>query len=226
MNLFRHFQERIAAEIAALAAEGALPAGLDTARIAVEPPRDAAHGDIATQRGHGAGVGAPGAGRASWPSLLAQRLLRVEGVATAEVAGPGFLNLRLKDELLARPAGRDPRGRHRLRRLATGRRAAGQRRIRLGQSDRAACTSATAAAPSSATRWRRCWRRRASRVTREYYVNDAGGQVDALARSLRLRYLVAAGAEPRGCVRAAARQRRRAVRRRLPGAGGRGVLRA
>ena len=48
MNLFRHFQQLITAEIETLAADGALPAGLDTARIAVEPPRDGAHGDIAS----------------------------------------------------------------------------------------------------------------------------------------------------------------------------------
>ena len=96
MNLFRHFQERIAAEIEKLAAQGDLPTGLDTSRIAVEPPRDGTHGDIAT---NAAMVLASAAGRRprELAVVLAQRLLRVDGVATAEVAGPGFLNLRLKE---------------------------------------------------------------------------------------------------------------------------------
>ena len=57
-------------------------------------------------------------------------------------------------------------------------------------------------------RWRRCCEKAGFRVTREYYVNDAGGQVDALARSLRLRYLIAAGAEPADAFERAAGRRR------------------
>ena len=95
MNLFAHFKERIAAEIAALADAGLLPAGLATDRIAVEPPRDGAHGDVTT---NAAMVLAGTAGRTprELAVLLAQRLLELNGVETAEVAGPGFINLRLK----------------------------------------------------------------------------------------------------------------------------------
>ena len=65
----------------------------------------------------------------------------------------------------------------------------------------ARCTSATAAARSSATRWPTLLQKAGFAVTREYYINDAGAQVDALARSLALlRWLIAAGAEPAGAV--------------------------
>src|SRR5271154_4508371 len=96
MNLFTHFRERVVAEVAALIAGGELPADLDLARIAVEPPRDPAHGDLST---NAAMVLAKPAGKN--PRELAARLagrLGAQGGATApEVAGPGFLNLRLTD---------------------------------------------------------------------------------------------------------------------------------
>jgi len=194
MNLFRHFQQRIEAEVEALAAEGLLPAGLDAGRSAVEPTRDAAHGDIASN------VAMVLAGQAKRKPrelavLLAQRLLAVEGVATAEVAGPGFLNLRLTDafwharlaEILA--AG-----------TSWGSSAAGAGRpvnveyvsanptgpLHVGHGRGAVVGDALAALLEKA----------GFAVTREYYVNDAGGQVDALARSLRLRWLIAAGLLP------------------------------
>ncbi len=96
MNVFAWFRERIAAEVAAMAAAGSLPTGLDTTRIGIEPPRDPAHGDLAS---NAAMVLAGPAKRRprELALLLAQRLLKIEGVATAEVAGPGFINLRLTD---------------------------------------------------------------------------------------------------------------------------------
>jgi arginyl-tRNA synthetase len=193
MNLFRYFQERIAAEIETLAAQGNLPPGLDASRIGVEPPRDGTHGDVAT---NAAMVLASAAGRRprELAVLLAQRLLHVQGVSTAEVAGPGFLNLRLKEsfwharllEILA--AG-----------IAYGdsRRGTGQRvnveyvsanptgPLHVGHGRGAVVGDALAALLEKA----------GFLVTREYYVNDAGGQVDALARSLWVRYLIAAGAQ-------------------------------
>ena len=193
MNLFRHFQERIAGEIASLAAEGALPTGLDTTRIGVEPPRDAAHGDIAS---NAALVLASAAKRRprELAVVLAQRLLRIDGVATAEVAGAGFLNLRLKDSFWYA----------RLVEILAAGTAYGDSRLGVGQPVNVEYVSANPTGPLHIGHGRgavvgdalaRLLEKTGFRVTREYYVNDAGGQVDALARSLRLRYLVAAGAE-------------------------------
>lgn len=194
MNVFSWFRERIAAEIAALAAAGLLPAGLDTARISVEPPRDPAHGDLACN----AAMVLAGAARRKpreLAVLLAQRLLAVDGVATAEVAGPGFINLRLTpgfwharlvDILTAGVGyGDSPLGAERPINIEyvsanpTG-------PLHVGHGRGAVVGDALAGLLHKA----------GFQVTREYYVNDAGGQVEALARSLRLRWLIAAGAEP------------------------------
>ena len=193
MNLFRFFQERIAAAIETLAAQGDLPAGLDVSGIAVEPPRDATHGDVVT---NAAMVLASAAGRRprELAVLLAQRLLRVDGVSTAEVAGPGFLNLRLKDSFWHARV---------LEILAAGI-AYGDSRLGAGLSVNVEYVSANPTGPLHVGHGRGAvvgdalaalLEKAGFLVTREYYVNDAGGQVDALARSLRLRYLIAAGAE-------------------------------
>jgi arginyl-tRNA synthetase len=193
MNLFRYFQERIAAEIEKLAAQGDLPTGLDVSRIAVEPPRDGTLGDVAT---NAAMVLASAAGRRprELAVVLAQRLLRVDGVATAEVAGPGFLNLRLKESFWHA----------RLLDILAAGTAYGDSRLGAGERVNVEYVSANPTGPLHVGHGRGAvvgdalaalLEKAGFGVTREYYVNDAGGQVDALARSLRLRYLIAAGAE-------------------------------
>jgi arginyl-tRNA synthetase len=94
MNLFADIRELVVAELAGLMAEGALPQGLDLAAVAVEPPRDAGHGDMAT---NAAMVLAKPAGMQprAIAEALAARLMADPRVAGADVAGPGFLNLRL-----------------------------------------------------------------------------------------------------------------------------------
>src|SRR5579863_9467045 len=96
MNLFSHFRDVVAGEIGALVAQGAVLSGLDTSRIAVEPPRDPAHGDIST---NAAMVLAKPAGMAprALAALLVERLRAQPDVIGAEIAGPGFVNLRLAD---------------------------------------------------------------------------------------------------------------------------------
>ncbi|MEM5709729.1 hypothetical protein AAC907_18890, partial [Elizabethkingia meningoseptica] len=79
---------------AALAADGKLPPGLDLSRIAVEPPREASHGDVATNAALVL-AGPAGSKPRTLATLLAGHLLSTDGVETAEVAGPGFINLRL-----------------------------------------------------------------------------------------------------------------------------------
>jgi hypothetical protein len=172
----------------------ALPPGLDFAAVTVEPPRDPAHGDMAT---NAAMVLAKPAGLKprEIAEALAARLPPTRASTAAEVAGPGFLNLRLAPARLARAWSRGGCGRGGFRPLDHGARGEGQRRIRLGQPDRAdACRPCP----------RRGVRRRARAllaftghaVTREYYINDGGAQVDVLARSAYERYREANGLEP------------------------------
>ena len=95
MNIFRHFESRVAAAVSALEAEGVLPAGLDISRITVEPPRDPSHGDLSTNAAMVLGKPAGKAPRAI-AEALAAHLAAEETVTGVEIAGPGFINLRLK----------------------------------------------------------------------------------------------------------------------------------
>jgi arginyl-tRNA synthetase len=94
MNLFDDIRSAVIDALGALARDGALPGGLDLGNVAVEPPRDAAHGDMAT---NAAMVLAKPAGQKprDIAEALAGHLARDPRIASAEVAGPGFLNLRL-----------------------------------------------------------------------------------------------------------------------------------
>ena len=191
MTLYARFAAHLDAVLDALEAEGALAPGIDRGAVAVEPPRDPAHGDLAT---NAAMVLAKRAG--TNPRALAEaivpKLAALDEVAGAEVAGPGFINIRLdrsvwEEELRAILAEGDG-----LWPLGHGRGPDGQRRICLGQPDRA-----DAHGPLPGRRGRRRARRlleyAGHKVIREYYVNDAGAQVDVLARSAHLRYLEALG---------------------------------
>ena len=96
MNLFGYFQTAARNELSAMMAEGVLPPNLDLSRVTAEPPRDAAHGDVST---NAAMVVAKAAGMApkALAETLAKRLTNLPDVLTADVAGPGFINLRLKE---------------------------------------------------------------------------------------------------------------------------------
>ena len=192
MTLHAAFAARIDAVLKALELEGALPAGSSTeAPVTVEPPRDPAHGDLAT---NAAMVLAKKA--ATNPRALAEKIvdhLRRDPVITeAEIAGPGFINLRLADsEWLAE-----------LNTIAAlgsdyGRSAVGEgRRVNVEY------VSANPTGPMHMGHCRGAVVGDALAnllafvghpVTREYYVNDAGSQVDTLARSAHLRYREALG---------------------------------
>ncbi len=94
MNIFRYFEEKVQAALEALVAEGALPAGLDFTRVAVEPPRDPSHGDLSTNAAMVLAKPA-GAKPRDLAELIAARLATEEAVTEVSVAGPGFINLRL-----------------------------------------------------------------------------------------------------------------------------------
>ena len=191
MNLFGHFQAIVRSELSAMMAADELPAGLDTSRVTAEPPRDASHGDVTT---NAAMVVAKVAGRAprDLAQLLATRLGKQSDVQSAEVAGPGFINLRLKETfwpkiLEAILAEGDSYGRSDLGKgiktnveyvsaNPTGPLHVGHCRGAVFGDALAALLDATG-----------------HEVSREYYINDAGAQVDTVARSAFMRYKEALG---------------------------------
>lgn len=190
-TLHAAFAARIEAILRALEAEGALPAGLAHAGVTVEPPRDPSHGDLAT---NAAMVLAKPA--ATNPRALAEKIVahleQDPDIAGAAIAGPGFINLRLTDgcwtrELAAIAALGDDYGRSA---LGQGKRvnveyvsANPTGPMHMGHCRGAVVGDALAGLLEFA----------GYAVIREYYVNDAGSQVDTLARSAHLRYREALG---------------------------------
>ena len=191
MNVFQYFREIIIVGVEELARAGSLPAGLDLTNVAVEPPRLAAHGDLAT---NAALVLAKQAGTSArdLAAPLAARLQENAVVDVAEIAGPGFINLRLIDAFWRRQLGDVLRAGPRY----------GESDIGGGEAVNVEFVSANPTGPLHIGHCRgavfgdaltRLLEKTGFRVTREYYINDAGAQVDALARSVYLRYREALG---------------------------------
>jgi arginyl-tRNA synthetase len=194
MNLFADIRSLVVAELAAMADEGVLPKGLDLANVTVEPPRDDAHGDMATNAAMVLAKPAAMPPRAI-ADALAARLANDPRIANAEVAGPGFLNLRLSNVVwqgvvkAALTEGAD----------------FGRSNLGGGAKVNVEFVSANPTGPMHVGHARGAvvgdalanllafagWT-----VTREYYLNDAGAQVDVLARSAYERYREACGLEP------------------------------
>ncbi|NOU03270.1 MAG: arginine--tRNA ligase [Novosphingobium sp.] len=190
-TLHAAFPGHVAAALDALEAAGTIPAGLPRGAVAVEPPRDPAHGDLAT---NAAMVLAKPAGLN--PRVLADALAaelgKVPGVTAVEVAGPGFLNLRLTDAVWL----------DELRAIAALAGAYGRSTKGGGTTVNVEYVSANPTGPMHMGHCRGAVVGDAlasllefagHTVIREYYVNDAGGQVDVLARSVHLRYREALG---------------------------------
>ena len=196
MNIFHAFHELIASILEGIAKSGRLPQPLTYDRFVVEPPRDPAHGDLAT---NAAMVFAKEASRSfSGPRQLAVEIATgLAGdprVAQAEVAGPGFINIRLKPAVFAELL-------HRILELGEH---FGQP-VRDGIPKPKVNVEYVSANPTGPMHVGHC--RGAVfgdalanllsfagyEVTREYYINDAGAQVDVLARSAFLRYREALG---------------------------------
>ncbi len=194
MNLFADIRALVVAELTAMAADGALPAGLDLTNVAVEPPRDAAHGDMATNAAMVLAKPAAMPPR-TIAEALAARLTQDPRISLAEVAGPGFLNLRLSNVVwqgVVKAA------------LTDG---ANFGRSTLGNGARVNVefVSANPTGPMHVGHVRgavvgdalsRLLAFAGWDVTREYYINDGGAQVDVLARSAFERYREACGLEP------------------------------
>ncbi len=190
MNIFSEFQRRITATLAAMAADGALPPDLDVSRVVCEPPRDHSHGDVSTNAAMVLAKEAKTSPRAL-AGKIAPRLLS-QGVAKAEVAGPGFINLSLEpavfDEVLraclaqgARFGATDGGGGIKVNVEFVSTNPTGPMHVGHG---RGAVVGDAIASLLAFT---------GHAVTREYYINDAGAQVDMLARSAYLRYREALG---------------------------------
>ncbi|MFT5787710.1 MAG: arginyl-tRNA synthetase [Ascidiaceihabitans sp.] len=191
MNLFADIRTQVIADLNAMVEAGQLPAGLNFDNVTVEPPRDATHGDMAT---NAAMVLAKPAGLKprDIADALAARLAADDRITAAEVAGPGFLNLRLSAPLwqgvvrAVLKSGTD-----------FGRSTMGENKkvnveyvsanptgpLHVGHTRGAVFGDALASMLDFV----------GFDVTREYYINDGGAQVDVLARSVYLRYLEAHG---------------------------------
>ncbi|MGR3374810.1 arginine--tRNA ligase [Pseudooceanicola nanhaiensis] len=193
MNLFSEIRSLVIDALAAMEAAGELPSGLDTANVTVEPPRDALHGDMATNAAMVLAKPA-GAKPRDIAETLARRLAEDPRIETAEVAGPGFINLRLAatvwQGIVTRIIGEGA--------------AFGRSDMGAGQKVNVEYVSANPTGPLHVghTRGAVFGDALASLldyaghdVTREYYINDGGAQVDVLARSVFLRYLEAHGKE-------------------------------
>lgn len=193
MNIFADFNARIIKAVEALDLKDKDGASPDLSRIAVEPPRDASHGDLAT---NAAMVLAKPTGQS--PRALAERLAEAlradEDIAAAEIAGPGFVNLRLKDGFWQA---------HLTALLGEGRNY-GRSTVGGGKKTNVEYVSANPTGPMHVGHCRGAVVGDALAnlmafagydVTKEYVINDAGSQIDVLGRSVMLRYREALGDE-------------------------------
>lgn len=191
MNIFKAFESDIRTLLGELAEAGRIPAGLDLSRLTVEPPREAAHGDLSTNAAMVLAKPARMKPR-DLAEMLIERLKTRPDVIAADIAGPGFVNLRLAPEVWCERV-RDV--------LVAG--------TSYGDSDMGAkvpvnveFVSANPTGPMHAAHGRGAvfgdalaglLEKAGFAVAREYYINDAGTQVGVLARSAYLRYREALG---------------------------------
>ena len=191
MNIFSDFQSQVFTALEALEREGFLPSGLSYAKVTAEPPREASHGDIASNV---AMVVAKPAGLS--PRVVAEKLLPLimafHDVEQAAIAGPGFINVKLKATVWPRL----------LTSVLQANEAYGHSQFGAGRKVNVEYVSANPTGPLHVGHVRGAvfgdalaslLRATGFDVTTEYYINDAGSQVDTLARSVHLRYREALG---------------------------------
>ena len=191
MNIFTIFEDRIRGVLESLRDEGVLPADAKLDGFVVEPPREAAHGDLAT---NAAMVLAKPAGKnpKDLASSIAQRLGHAADVEKVEIAGPGFINITVKRNFWPDV----------LRAVLHDEADYGRSKLGAGKAVNVEYVSANPTGPMHVGHTRGAVFGDALanlldfagyRPTHEYYINDAGGQVDVLARSAYLRYREALG---------------------------------
>src|SRR2546421_1697167 len=190
-HLFADVLARVHAICAALATEGNWPDGIDFSRVVVEPPRDATHGDMATNAAMVLAKEAKAKPR-DLADKIAEKLRADDLIASVEVAGPGFINLTLKPQVWADA----------LRTVLREDAAFGKSAIGNAEKVNVEYVSANPTGPMHVGHCRGAvfgdalcslLQFAGYDVTREYYINDAGAQVDVLARSAYLRYREALG---------------------------------
>ena len=191
MNLFATFESRLRAHLNAMVAKGDLPEGLPLNRVTVEPPRDASHGDFATNAAMVLAKPAQTNPRALAEALVAE-ISGWDEVASAEIAGPGFINLRATEAAwhdLLRAILQDGVG-------------YGSSTLGQGKPVNVEYVSANPTGPLHLGHARGAvvgdvlaalLEKVGFDVLREYYINDAGAQVDVLGRTAYARYREALG---------------------------------
>ncbi|MBX7459434.1 arginine--tRNA ligase [Qipengyuania huizhouensis] len=190
-TLHAAFAAKIDAVLNALEMEGHLPPEANRSGVTVEPPRDPSHGDLATNAAMVLAKQAKTNPRAL-AELIVEHLQREPDITEASIAGPGFINLRLSEQAWLRE----------LKAIAALGNDYGRSRLGNGQTVNIEYVSANPTGPMHMGHCRGAVVGDAlagllefsgHEVIREYYVNDAGGQVDVLARSAHLRYREALG---------------------------------
>jgi arginyl-tRNA synthetase len=190
-HLFADVLTRVHAVCGALAAEGGWPAGIDLSRVVVEPPRDASHGDMATNAAMVLAKEAKAKPR-DLAEAMAIKLRADDLIASVDVAGPGFINLTLKPKAWSDA----------LRTVLSEGESYGRSGLGAAQKVNVEYVSANPTGPMHVGHCRGAVFGDALAglltfagydVTREYYINDAGAQVDVLAHSAYLRYREALG---------------------------------
>ena len=191
MNLFAHFQGVVASAVETLVGQGKLPSGLDLSKLTTEPPRDVTHGDVAV---NAAMVLAKPAGMnpRAVADLLVPLLASDPDTAAVTVAGPGFINIKLKETIWPRvlQAALDQADQF------------GSSQVGAKEKVNVEYVSANPTGPLHVGHCRGAvfgdalaslLKFTGYDVTKEYYMNDAGGQVNVLAESAYLRYREALG---------------------------------
>ncbi len=190
------FAAKLTAILGALEAEGVLPAGTQHRGVTAEPPRDPSHGDLATNAAMVLAKQAKTNPR-ELAGKIVEKLAADPDVISAEIAGPGFINMRLDPSVWIAE----------LRAIAAMGDAYGQSSMGEGEDGKRTRVNVeyVSANPTGPLHMGHCrgavvgdalaslLEFSGHDVTREYYINDAGGQVDVLARSAHLRYLEALG---------------------------------
>ena len=191
MNLYTHFGDQLAGALTALREQGVFPSNTVFDHITVEPPRDPSHGDIATNAAMALAKTA-GMSPRDLAQKISQLLVELDDVESADIAGPGFINITItpafwQNILIAAFDGDNSYGRSELGR---------------GEKVNVEFVSANPTGPMHVGHVRgavfgdalaNLLQFAGYEVAREYYINDAGSQVDVLARSAYLRYLEALG---------------------------------
>ncbi len=191
MNFFKTFHSDISKIVETLSATATLPEGLDPSRLTCEPPRDPSHGDVATNAAMVLCKQAKMKPR-DLAEILAAEISKIDHVISVDVAGPGFINVRLAPEFWH----------SRLRDVLAAGTNWGDSDMGQGQNMNVEYVSANPTGPMHVGHGRGAvvgdalaglLSKAGYNVTKEYYINDAGAQVDVLARSAYLRYREAFG---------------------------------